>query len=122
MVRTLSPGRSGPRLIAGAVLLLTLASPARALGAEAPKPPLTPQQQAKLKERDGYLAKARELFRSDGAIRTTGPSPPGGSTRSPGGSHISGPTTRSHDGHARGYSSAGSVATSVKPRESPVWT
>ena len=44
------------------------------------------------------------------------------STRSPGGSHSSGPTTRSHAGQSRGYSSCGSVATSVSERESPVWT
>jgi hypothetical protein len=58
----------------------------------------------------------------EGAISTTGPGPRGGSTRSPGGSHSSGPTTRSHAGHARGYSSCGSVATSASDREIPVWT
>ena len=58
----------------------------------------------------------------EGATSTTGPSPGGGSTFSPGGSHISGPTTRTHAGHSRGYSSCGSVATSVSSRESIVCT
>ena len=63
-------------------------------------------------------AGARGSCAVEGATSTTGPSPGGGSTRSPGGSHISGPTTRAHDGQSRGYSSCGSVATSVSARES----
>ena len=35
----------------------------------------------------------------DGATSTTGPRPGGGATRSPGGSHSSGPTSRSHGAH-----------------------
>ena len=57
----------------------------------------------------------------DGATSTTGPSPGGGATCSPGGSHISGPTTRSHGSQRRGYSSCGSVPISVSARESPLW-
>ena len=58
----------------------------------------------------------------EGATSTTGPSPGGGSTRSPGGSQSSGPTTRSHGSQRRGYSSCGSVPTSVSARERPVCT
>ena len=44
----------------------------------------------------------------DGATSTTGPEPGGGATGDDGGSHSSGPTTRTHDGQSRGYSSCGS--------------
>src|SRR3954449_8566616 len=58
----------------------------------------------------------------EGATSTTGSEPSTGDTSGPPGSHSSGPTTRHHDGHSRGYSSCGSVATIVSERESPVCT
>ncbi|HWY18467.1 MAG TPA: hypothetical protein VNY27_07120 [Solirubrobacteraceae bacterium] len=57
----------------------------------------------------------------DGAISTSGSSPGGSSTSSAGGSHISGPTTCAHSGHARGYSNCGNVPTSASSWLVPPW-
>src|SRR3954447_7370250 len=58
----------------------------------------------------------------EGATSTTGSEPSTGETSGPGGSHISGPTIRTHGSQSRGYSSCGSAPTSVSERDNPVWT
>ena len=98
---------------------------ARAIGGSGSRPFQVAITRTGSPARPSSAARSSRCSRScavEGATSTTGPSPGGGSTFSPGGSHISGPTTRAHDGHSRGYSSCGSVATSVSSRESIVCT
>src|SRR3954454_6371787 len=70
-------------------------------------------------------ARRRRCSRScdvDGASSTSGSSPSGSATSFAGGSQRSGPTTWVDDGHARGYSSCGNVATRHSAREIPPCT